>query len=64
MQNNYPWPNHGYYPQLPPQSHQPLHNILSVDQPLTSPESVILQPVSVMSITSQESEEYDFANLI
>lgn len=58
MQPNIQWPNYRYYP-LPPQ--QPLN---TVNQPIASPESVISQPVSVMSTTSQESEEYDFTELI
>lgn len=62
-QHNYPWSNYGYYPQLPQQP-QPHFQNLTVDQPIASPETVISPPVSVMSTTSQESEEYDFADLI
>jgi hypothetical protein len=60
MQHNYPWPN---YSQLPQQRQPHFQNII-VHQPQASPESVISAPVSVMSTTSQESEEYDFADII
>ncbi|CAI6366910.1 unnamed protein product [Macrosiphum euphorbiae] len=68
MQNNYPWPNYEYYNYelfLPlPQQRQPYFQNITVHQPTASPESVISAPVSVMSTTSQESEEYDFADII
>lgn len=63
MQHNYPWPNYEYYSQLPQQRQTHFQN-LTVHQPTASPESVISAPVSVMSTTSQESEEYDFADTI
>ncbi|KAL4085040.1 hypothetical protein QTP88_027878 [Uroleucon formosanum] len=63
IQQNYPWPNYGYYSQLPQQP-QPHFQNITIDQPTASPESVISAPVSVMSNTSQESEEYDFADII
>lgn len=65
-QHNYPCPNYAYYSQQPqiPQIRQPHFQNITVNQPTGSPDSVISAPVSVMSTTSKESEEYDFTDLI